>query len=243
MKIYIDSDFTDYYDHAFDKASADQLNDNADTLHVIRRNTTDFIPRTNWFLDMSEKGVSVIPYGEAKFIKEHLTKDIKGFERNKSVINKILDQTELVVYLDEYKHQGEGKEVMTLRKAANRFPNHLASLYFKTRPVGSRSIRYLKIADRYFFIEYISYSDWRSNYGDGEINLLDDRGVLTKEELTSAPFQHIPMYAIDFVEYNDVMFAVDFNLSPKISGTGVDKILSPTEIYNSMKEFYHAFSQ
>lgn len=219
MNIFLETDFRDYYDHVFDLVGD----------HVITRNQKDTVTRTKWFNMMGSFGVNVIPYGEPKDIKEFL---LDGVE-DKATIRRILDTQKLVVYTDEYAHKGEGKELLTLRQASNKYPEHLASRYIDT----ATTTRYLKIGCRHFYLNYTSLDDWRSNCGTVICEFVSEEEELTPEDIYVNPIQRTVMYAIDFVEFNGKMFAIDFNSAPSWRGTEVEKILSPRDVRDTIEKF------
>jgi hypothetical protein len=100
------------------------------------------------------------------------------------------------------------------------------------------SWRYLQIGTESFWLEYTSTEDWRSNCGEGDINMFfrDKTELFPDKSYKKMP--KYPLFAIDFVPDGDVIYAIDFNIAPGISGTGVDKLMSSIEIVESIKKAY-----
>lgn len=135
----------------------------------------------------------------------------------------------LVVYLDEMAHRGEGKRLVQAGEAIKDHPGCLA-----TRWIGEpgQSYRCLRIGYREYWLSYHSETDWRSNAGDVEVKLL-------LEPLYAIPRLHYPLYAIDFVTDGDKMYAVDLNVAPGLSGTGIEEVLPARLAMQSIKEWLH----
>lgn len=208
MKLKLISNFVDYYDHWFDSDG-----------NIFKRVTTDGMIRGRMFSFLRQRGLSTPIYGVVSHLKNAFYLE---------------DDDKIVVYIDEKLHCGEGKQLMTLKEAFDdkKLQSCLCTQYINTdNPFNyAVSYRHLQIGDRAFWIRYVSYNDWRSNCGDGDIELL--------EEVISMKIPNTPLYAIDFVEKNGIYYAVDYNISPGIRGTGIEDILPAKEVVNLIKEFY-----
>lgn len=203
MKLRLVSNFIDYYDHWFD----------IDCKNQYRRVTTDGMNRGQMFLFMKQYHLITPIYGIVKHLKY-----ANYFELDEKV----------VVYIDENIHCGEGKLLMTLEEAYQKYPNCLCTQYLNNNVFGyAVSYRHLQIGNRAFWIRYTSFTDWRSNCGDGDIDLIEEREPI----LTG-----IPLFAIDFVQYNNDYYAIDFNIAPGIKGTGVEKIISAKQVVELIKQ-------
>jgi hypothetical protein len=135
---------------------------------------------------------------------------------------------EVVVYTDLFTHRGEEKEKLSINQALLLYPNHLASSYLKP-DIPSSTVRRLQIGDYAFWLFYQSKNDWRSNCGEVDIHLTDF-------SCSPHPSIHYPLFAIDYVVHHSIYYAIDFNISPQIKGTGIEDLLSPKEIVQLLKE-------
>ena len=137
---------------------------------------------------------------------------------------------DLVVYLDEMAHRGEGKIRLGFKEAQDAYPNRFASMYIHPPQDLAQSTRYLAVGDRAFWLWYESVDDWRSNCGDVRI------AVLGEEKAGRYPIP-FALYAIDFVPIGkqNARLAVDFNVAPGIRGTGVEERLSAQEAVEAIK--------
>lgn len=215
------SDYRDYYDHWF--AGSWQRAD-----IIFNRYTVGGLPRPAMFKRMAAWGLKVPRHGTGKELSASLSE----------VNTRLVDA---VVYTDVMAHTGDGKIKINLRDAGRYYPNHFCSEYISTiRDGGGKSLRYLRIGSRQFWLRYSSADDWRSNCGDVSISILFE--FEGPKELTDLLYDKIkyPLFAVDFVEKGGVLFAIDFNISPGIKGTGIEKHMLPEEVYseifNSLKK-------
>ena len=148
-------------------------------------------------------------------------------------------KTKIVVYLDLTSHRGENKELLTIEEAYEKYPNNLASLYIDSNCKFAVSYRYLKIGNYYFWINYISKNDWRSNVGEDIQISINSFGDLTNPMYKVVDKKiNMPLYAIDFVQDKDNNhYAIDFNIAPGIKGIGIENYLSAKEIVESIKYY------
>jgi hypothetical protein len=89
-------------------------------------------------------------------------------------------------------------------------------------------------------LEYTSIEDWRSNCGDGDIQLFfrDKTELLSDHQYKDLLIFKYPLFAIDFVPVDNEIYAVDFNIAPQVKGTGVEKVLTAKEAVDSIKKAY-----
>lgn len=153
MKILLESDFLDYYDHHFATRT--------DFENVYYRHTKSGVSRVKMFHEFEVCKFKTPVYGTPQYI-------LNTLECNHN-IGYISDFTDVVVYHDIHTHRGEGKEKMPIKQAIQKHPESFCSEFIPTTTgSGSVSLRHLRVGKRQFWIKYISYNDWRSNYGDGE---------------------------------------------------------------------------
>lgn len=218
MKLQLKTDFHDYYDHWFDREG-----------QVFERMSRSGMSRREMFNFLENIGVKTPPYGTPGQVFNSLSDDEKELEKlaQENHINLI----DVVVYLDENAHRGEGKILMPLIKAIKEYPDTFCSQYFPSLRFGAISLRYLQIGDKIFWLRYAS-NDWRSNYGDVNIE------VLAQEKDGFHPRIDLPLFAVDFVYGFDRLYAIDFNVAPGIKGTGVEDILPAKEAVVAIKRWF-----
>lgn len=216
----ISSDFIDYYDHWFDQNG-----------EVFSRRMTDGLTRKGQFEYMASCGIKVIPHGSL----EHLF-NLPYWEEEKKWID------EAVLYEFDA-HCGKGKSLvrqsyvkwdgcLSRETLFNERMKQFGSAYLRTNGTDyfSCSLRHLQIGPHEFWIEYRSKDDWRSNCGEGSCEVV---GYTLNKGFH--PTIKKPLWAIDYV-YGRHAWAVDFNVSPGVFGTGVEKILSGMQVADSIKE-------
>lgn len=219
MKARLLSDFRDYYDHMFDLSGV-----------PFARLSTGGLSRPEMLAFLESLGLPVPAYGR-----------VNEFIGAVAPVGARLDR--IVVYTHERMHRGEGKILTTLGEAYEQHPfafmsRHVDGSYRMRCPLNpqhashcSTSLRYLQVGDRKFWLEYWSDTDWRSNCGEGGVE------VLCEEARGRGPVP-LPLYAIDFVlsRYRwQEPLAVDFNSAPGLAGTGLEEIMTATEVVDAIK--------
>ena len=102
---------------------------------------------------------------------------VPDYDLVKNLAKKLNPLDQIVLYHDTHAHRGEGKTLSTIQDALIKHPNLLASRYISFKVPNTKSEikglswRYLQIGTEVFWVEYTSTTDWRSNCGDGDINL------------------------------------------------------------------------
>lgn len=199
----LESDFTDWYDHAFSKSGP-----------LYRRMSKGGPTRSFVFRWLTAHGYQVPISGkvsEVFMMKPNLTRE------------PVYEKRQVVVYLDERAHRGEGKVLLPIRDAFQRYPDSFCSLYCPCDLHESISYRLLHIGDRRWWLRYRSFDNWQSNCGEGDIHCY---GELVRQ--WTIP---VPLYAIDFVQAHDGShLAIDFNKAPGLQYTGLDKFMQGHEI-------------
>ena len=218
LKLQLKTDFHDYYDHWFDREG-----------QIFERMSHSGMSRREMFDFFEQIGLKTPPYGTPKGILESLSDFEKKMENLVQGDN--FNLIDVVVYLDETAHRGEGKVLMPLMKAIQDYPNTFCSRYYPTLQTGSSSLRYLQIGDKVFWLRYTS-DDWRSNYGNVNIT------VLSQEKDGFHSKINLPLFAIDFILGPNFIWAIDFNIAPGIKGTGIENILPAKEAVAAIKRWY-----
>lgn len=217
MHIFLKSDFRDYYDHWFYSERASQTPADA----VFTRTMSKGMSRPVMMRYMRDIGLETPRFG------------IVG-----DLIDRLGVQAPVVVHLDVRAHAGEGKVLMSVADAVKQYPDklcieHISDVSPKTSG-GARSFRLLKIGKRYFGMKYESKNDWRSNAGDVQISRLTEMTGLPSIPHQVKKISH-PLFAIDFALRDDgKAYAIDFNESPGLRGTGIEDIVSGKEVYDQI---------
>lgn len=145
MKIKLNSDFIDYYDHEFcgSATTPDAELNRWSKCNFSKQQQFDF---------MLKLECNPVPNGMVKEIaSQHGCKKV-------------------VVYHDVYSHRGEDKRLMDATEALEKFPSHFCSLYVPSLNADKpMTIRQLFIGDFLFVLQYSSNDEWRSNCGEVEI--------------------------------------------------------------------------
>jgi hypothetical protein len=147
----------------------------------------------------------------------------------------------VVAYEDEQAHCGKGKRLLrpehykwdgcvTRIRECDRLNSLFCSAYLGKVPrIPSVSWRLLQVGYHRFWVEYTSRTDWRSNCGDGNCQVI---GV--ERDAGPHPALPYPLWAVDFVLGKE-MYAVDLNVAPGIRGSGVERVVSPRELAASIR--------
>ena len=220
MKIKLVSNFRDYYDYWFDLEGDVEF----------KRISTGGMSRPDMLKYLSSHDIPTPFYG---YVKE-FTREIDPMYH---------DLIKVIVHTNPNTHWGEGKELMTLEEAAEKYPDSFITFYEDTgRP--AESIRDLYIGGRVFRMRYKSDDSWRSNVGNVEIGIIS-RWPLHRELKDIG--KEYPLFAIDYVsrqrrgmEPTNMPWyvAVDFNEAPGLKGTGIENILDATEVVDLIRTWY-----
>jgi len=230
-KVAINSDFIDFYDHAFYPRAAADL--------VWDRRSRNQMSKADQFALLENLGFKVPEHGTVVDLYNLFREKFPEFgdelfELYTATIN-------VVVYLDPFAHRGEGKILTTLADALREHPHLYCSRFVETAPQlptmqCATSYRHLQIGRRSFCLRYTGFGSWMSNHAEEvEVEFLfegyEGRGPLSSH----VPY---PVFAIDMVQSGPWLYAVDFNTAPGIDGTGIP--LSPQEIYELVAEWFAA---
>lgn len=212
-KVELNSDFTESYDHMFDKGETD--------FRWTRYSIG--LSRGMALLELSGMGLRV-PYYDRVSTMSALLGKLRPF---------------VVVYTDEYAHRGEEKEPRTLSlDTLQKYGSNNAMLYVGQFPGNKVSYRYLRMGQRKMWMRYSSDDPWRSNCGNVEIA---EHSWPSLMQFTDSGFhdpENFPAIAIDFVSSGGKWFAIDFNTSPGIDHTPFTEKYSATEIVDSIKKWF-----
>ena len=220
MKIAIDSDFWDFYDHAFSPRYCADV--------TWERKTKTSMSKRDQFRLFEASGLKVPLHGTVSQVYERLKKEYSLKDSHKTTFENLFS---LVVYLDEYAHGGLGKIHLPLKLAVERYPQKYCSEYVST-PYSSNAVtyRYLQIREKVFWLKYTGCDSWMSNHARKVYveYLCPGRQTLGLEV-------EFPMFAVDFIPAH-VLYAIDFNTAPGLRDTGLP--LTPGQIYDLIKNWF-----
>lgn len=212
-KIRLISDFVDYYDHWFDIYDASI---------VFERMSRGGMSRPDMLSFLKSLGLKVPFFGRVKNVYEYMLCKYDHIPYADSIAF-------VVVHLDERAHCGEGKINVPLNEAIEKYPDRFGVEYIPAQPSGlGLSWRYLQVGDKIFWLQFASKNDWRSNCGEVDIK------ILSQEKDGYHKRIKYPLFAVDFIPA-DNLYAVDFNISPQIRGTGVEELLPAREAAEAIK--------
>jgi hypothetical protein len=214
MKIALNSDFRDFYDHWF------SLSEEAD--YTLNRTMVDGILKRDQFKLLEQLGFNTPLHGTPDVLEKQLAEE----------------KTHVVLYCDELAHAGEGKFLYLGNKDFAKYKKYSYSSVHIKADKRNQSIRLLFIGYRKFILRYSSDHFWMSNEGKVNIELIDEvrpRNLTDKWAFT----KKWPLLAIDSVieKYTGKEFAIDFNSAPGLSGTPIEEMFSGLEIYQMIEEF------
>jgi hypothetical protein len=222
MLISLKTNFKDFYDHQF--AGSWQKAD-----IIFSRYTTDGMDRRSMFMYMKEKGLNVPSFGTVKEVYDLLAKDIIPEYRERW----LREVFKIVVHLNVFDHCGDGKILLPATEAMEKYPNHLGALHVVSVLDGTYSYRLLKIGKRQFTLKYTSNDEWRSNCGNVEVQVIEER---KQNESIFDSFDY-PIFAIDYIDSMDTTY-IDFNISPGLKHTGIEDMMTAKDVYTEIEEWY-----
>jgi hypothetical protein len=205
----LDSDFTDWYDHAFDSRHA--------TTPILSRRADTGRHRRLDHDELLSAGFRV---------------PLRGAARELSALPPKLRPRLVVWYQQPSEHCGDGKRVAPLDMVLAEDPDAYVVDYLPSEGLLPTSWRMIGIGELTFWMRYRSYDTWRSNVGRV---MIDDAGA-PPEELW-VPFARLrprptrPLLAVDFVRWDGVLHAVDLNPAPGLRGTFVEDRVRSTTIH------------
>jgi hypothetical protein len=240
MKIALHSNYTDWYDEIFDGGEGDLVFERYDDRGLTRRQMFEQFDKY-----MFKTPAHGLVREVAPTILETLKQEMgMQDEADTSILNphsSSLDEmvndakrqmfdhfAQVVVYTDETKHHGEGKELVNAEVAMGKYPDLYCTQFYSNQPDGFGFSRKLLVVGNYLFkIEYLSVSDWRSNVGEVQT------AVTHKAEIDRDVTFPYPMYSVDFV--GEDFLAVDLNTAPKLEV--IKKYITAETIFNAVKTF------
>lgn len=223
--IHLKTDYRDYYDHWF---GGSQQPENV----FFNRQMTQGMDRQSMMRYMrDELGLATPRFGTVKSVSEQILSYCRALVGMGLNGDSLEDTARVVVHLDQRAHAGEGKVLMSVRDALEKYTGEFAVEYIQPTKTGfGVTMRYLQVGRRQFWLKYSSDDDWRSNAGEVNVEFIFE----AKGDVLNVfqPIRH-PLFAIDFV-IGHKSFAIDFNESPCLKGTGIEDIMSGLEVFDEI---------
>jgi hypothetical protein len=116
----------------------------------------------------------------------------------------------------------QGSQLMRLDQAFRNHRNNYGSMYVGNNGSVSVSCRFVQIGPNGFWVDIMSFDDWRSNKGNWEAGVV--KGVYNEYH----PLVEMPFFSIDYVR-SDKVYAIDFDIEPSLRGYGLEDIIKPKE--------------
>lgn len=230
MKIRLDTDYRDYYDHAF--CGSWETPD-----AVFERQSTGGLARPEMLAALACAGLKVPRHGRVRDLAAEMKAD--WADEPPETQDQVSRLFEVVVHADERAHAGEGKIKLSWAEAEAQYPEAFAVEFLPTvAGPGSVSLRHLWVGQRQFWLRYSSTDDWRSNCGEGMIELLCEEAPLTLDEVIPPFWSRAPLVAVDFLAIGRELYAIDLNTAPGLAGTGIEQKMSPTEVYTQVLAWF-----
>lgn len=168
------TDFVDYYDKEFNESSGFDIYERKLSMNMNRFDALEFIRNLGY------KTIEIKP------------------------VKSVLTEPSVLVYTDHTKHNGQGKQIMSLSNA---------KMMYSSKPCAKvyehlRTYKMLQIGDTFFSLTIVN-------------NGLYEEHIESFEELGKTPnsvLRQYPMYSIDFVkDSNGEMLACDFDCVVELS--------------------------
>lgn len=138
----------------------------------------------------------------------------------------------IVVYTNPKLHGGQGKKIMTISEARQVYLNYTASQYFENCP---GFVKFLQVGKRRFIIDYK-----RTDNDDLAKSVITDINEISSEYNRIVA---LPIFSIDYISLNNGMVATDFNEVESLQKCGVDKLLTPEEVADEIKNSLIAYNK
>lgn len=217
MKVSLISNFHDYYDDGFDPDGV-----------PFKRFSRQGVDRRRILDYLSGIGFQTPIYGTPQQVYDKINTEFLERESYYRQIDRHF--LEVIVYLTDNAHRSEDKVLIPLYQAINKYPNNLCTLFIPPLPGNSKTLRYLQIGNKNFWLQYTSKDDWRSNCGDVEIK------VLIQGPDGYHPRIKDPLFALDFIFNTGEYIAIDFYTSPVLKCTGIEEMLPGEEVVELISE-------
>ena len=210
MKLRLQSDFVDYYDHHFDLEGV-----------PFKRFAKTSRTRENDLLLLRDAGFCVPWFGK-----------VKQYSLLCNAPN-----VWVVVYDDLCAHCGEGKRLVRSTELAKEEPDKFCSFYVPAEQ--TYHVRLLAVGDWKAVLRYASDHVWMSNRGEVQVELLQYGEFCDPRLERIQHWLSEPLVAVDG-RYSDAgeLMAFDLNTAPGLKGSGIEDVLKPNEVVEQIKRFF-----
>lgn len=141
------------------------------------------------------------------------------------------ENLKLIVYLNNYYHTRSSIVVLDAKKAFNLYKDKYSSEFIKCDEEKATTYTYLKIGRLDFGIVYTANDN---SLFSNELNNSTIKVACSGEGTGYHPKIKFPIFSIDYINNNNQLYAIDFNISPSITETKIQVFLSPQEIYKEI---------
>jgi hypothetical protein len=220
LTVKLVSDFKDYYDAS---------------CNVVRNRAYDYIwdrRQRNWV--GRRKLLDVLGQAGFRLPLRGTARKVAGNTR----------RSHLVVYTDEFAHEGQGKVLLPAFEAAEEYAANYCTEYVGPTPHRrATSVRILQVGNRAFrgilSGTMKTGSTWRSNVADEvQARFTDSSGQLAEiKPIEAEVLKPYPLFAVDLVpDEAGNLFAVDFNTAPRLGGTDLGTLLGAQVLTDLVRE-------
>lgn len=180
---------------------------------VYHRRMGNSLPRGVALEKLRAKGVPIIPLGA-----------VNQFPRT---------ARNLVVYTDQKAHQGQGKKILDWNEANIMYPNTLASQYVED--TGGLYLKHLQVGSRRFNLTMQNPYNGTACHPGFIVNL---------QELEPGYnfVMALPIFSIDYIPFNGVMTAVDFNEVQNLYELGFERVMTPSDVVKEIESAIKALN-
>lgn len=210
--VRLTSNFKDYYDDAFKCREPEILK----ALHEKRRVYSYDRCRSNSISRAKELKRLNIP-----------TIPIKAA----SMLATDLNASKLLIYTDATLHNGKGKLVVSNQDAQNIYPNLPARRFVPISETGGFTLKCLQVGKRRFKVLLWSDTDTL----DYKVHSIEEI-----EPMYNRSYRY-PIFSIDYLPTKEGLMVIDFNQVENLGNLGMDKYMTPSEVYDAVVDYYNYF--
>lgn len=197
----IKSNFTDYYDN-----TAKEYNVPSVPNKCYDRNTRIYVHRAQSIKFLKSLGINTITLKPVSQLSRY--------------------DDDVVVYIDDTLHEGQGKVVVSANVALRNFSNCVCTKYY---PDVSKTYKVLQVGEKRYNLSFDKTTgETEEDFSHG---LLSDIKILTPSYNKNI---NIPIFSIDYIETETDMIATDFNEVEKLNKLNFNTILKPEEIIKEL---------
>jgi hypothetical protein len=137
----------------------------------------------------------------------------------------------VIVYSSFDKTKIDGRHLVKFSDAIKFHPDKFIVEYLKGS-MPSFVTKSFSIGKRMWTVTCKSDDYWRSNVGNVQMNVESE--VFDQTRVPSK----MPLFCIDFIRDFDTYYAIDFDCSPTLNGSGLEQMLEPEIVVELIREKY-----